>query len=73
MEDLEATIQTPKDLGPRPHITFYYRRSRSLEGINKIRQMAHKLVPWPSTVYPNEAEDFPDALEAIDVALKGLV
>lgn len=31
--------------------------------------MTHKLRQWPASVYPKEANEFPTALEQIDVAL----
>ena len=34
--------------------------------------MVHALCQWPKTVYPDEIERFPEALEAIDVALREL-
>jgi hypothetical protein len=34
--------------------------------------MQYKLCQWPPTVYPKEVDEFPDAREAIDVALMAL-
>src|SRR5262245_52043516 len=40
--------------------------------IEQNYNMPHKLLQWPSTVYPNEAVEIVDAREAIDVALRNL-
>src|SRR6266508_3478514 len=34
--------------------------------------MSHRLQQWPASVYPAEANEFPEAMEEIDLALRNL-